>query len=415
MTAPVPILFTHYGEDWIRGSERCLLDLLTHIDRARFRPILWCNAAALAREAGALDVPVHQSKFSILLHWTPPRYAIGRYLALVREGRRIVRQHGIRLLHSNSAAPHQWLLPIARGERLPLLAHLHVVYAQRDRFTLGLHQATLAVGVSHGCIDGLLDDGMPRERTRVIYNGVDVDLLARGDERGLRHRLGIPDDAVTLTRVGSLIHRKGVDLMLRAFAELRRTHPNVHLLVVGDGPERPALEALARELGLADTAHFLGLVPSAGAVLRDATDMAVSPARDEGFGLTVIEAAAFGLPIIATNTPGMNEILRDGESGLIVPIEDVAALVRALDVAIRDPALRHRLGAAARATVQERFLISRYVSGFEATYTELLAKPQAELGWGGPKTGPVVYGRWLSGVVRRKLPGVARGGGRVPA
>jgi glycosyltransferase involved in cell wall biosynthesis len=403
MSAPAPILFTHYGEDWIRGSERCLLDLLTHIDRQRYRPIVWCNAPALAREAQALGVPVHQSRFSIIGYWYSPRWDLANYTRLVRTGVDLVRQHGIRVLHSNSGAPNQWLLPVARAARLPLLAHLHAVYNLRDRCTLGLHHATLAVGVSQGCVDGLVEDGMPRDRTKVIYNGVDTDLLGRGDARALRQQLGIPADAITITRVGSLIHRKGVDLMLQAFAQLRTVRPKCHLLVVGEGPERPQLEALARQLGLEGSAHFLGLVDSAGAVLRDATDIAVSPARGEGFGLTVIEAGVFGLPIVATNTTGMTEILSDGESGLIVPVGDVRALVSALTTMIDQPDLRRRLGAAVRATVERRFLISRYVEQFEATYAELMTRPRPQLGWLGPWTSPAIYGRWVGGGVRRRL------------
>ncbi|HET8624957.1 MAG TPA: glycosyltransferase family 4 protein [Gemmatimonadales bacterium] len=412
MTEPTPILFTHYGEDWIRGSERCLLDLLKHVDRQRYGPIVWCNGPALAREVRALDIPVYQSRFTMLLNWSPPRLDFANYGRLVRQGLRLVRAHGIRLIHSSSGAPNQWLLPIARRTRLPLVTYLMVVYNLRERCTLGLHHATLAVGVSQGCVDGLIDDGMPRNRTKVIYAAVDLDLIGRGDERGLRQRLGIPADAITLTRVGSLIHRKGVDLMLRAFAWLRAERPQCHLLIVGEGPERSRLEALARELGLEGSAHFLGLVDSAGAVLRDATDVAVSPARDEGFGLTVIEAGVFGRPIVATDTPGMREILSDGESGLIVPIGDVPRLMGALKSLVDDPDLRQRLGAAARDTVERRFLLPRYVAEFEATYADLLAKPAGELGWSGPWTSPRVYGRWLGGALRRRL---GRGTPNVPA
>jgi hypothetical protein len=400
---PTPILLAHYGEDWIRGSERCLLDLLTYIDRTRVSPVVWCNAPALAREVRALDVPVHQSRFTILAHWSPPRWDFVNYARLVRTGRELVRRHGIRLLHSNNGAPHQWLLPVARSARLPLLAHLHVVYQRRDRCTLGLHQATLAVGVSQGCLEGLLADGMPRERTRVIYNGVDESLLGRGAAHELRAQLGIPPDAITITRVGSLIHRKGVDLMLHAFAQLRQERPGCHLLVVGEGPDRPTLEALSRQLRLQSAVHFLGLVDSAGAVLRDATDIAVSPARDEGFGLTVIEAGVFGRPIVATDTPGMREILADGESGLIVPIGDVPALVTAMRRLIDDPALRRRLGEGARTIVNARFLVRRYVAEFEKTYAELLSTPAPSFGWRGSWTGITPYGRWLTGALRQRL------------
>jgi glycosyltransferase involved in cell wall biosynthesis len=328
---------------------------------------------------------------------------VASYGRQVRQGLSLVRRHGIRLLHVNSAAPQQWMLPVARMAAIPGLVHLHVPYAQRDRMTLLLHHATLAVGVTAGCLEGLLADGMPAARTRTIYNGVDPKQADEGDERELRAQLGIAPDEVVLSRVGSLIHRKGVDVMLRVFARLLAQRPRCRLLVVGDGPDRAQLEAMARELGVADRAHFVGFRPSAIAVLRDATDIAVSPARVEGFGLTVIEAGLVGRPVVATNTTGMDEILSSGENGVIVPVEDEDALLAALLEQVDTPELRERYGRALEATVRERFLISSYVRAFEETYTELLAGDPRGWGWRGSWSSPAVYARWLAETVERRV------------
>ena len=411
-TAPAAILFTHFGKEWIRGSERALLDLLTHIDRRRFQPVVWCNAETLASEVRALEIPVHVSKFSILLDWVPPRYDIVRYAALVREGRRLVRQYNIRLLHSNSAAPTQWLLPVARSVGLPLLSHLLAPYVERERFTLGLHQATLVVGVTSGCIEGLLKDGLPASRTMTIHCGVDLTAWRGWDQRGLRASLGIGPEEIVITQVGSLIHRKGHDVLLRAFSEVRSQRPQCRLLIVGDGPDRPAIEALSRELDLGASVHFLGFVdPPPGVIFRDATDIAVSPSRAEGFGLTVIEAGAAGRAVVATSTTGMTEIIADEESGLIVPIEDPRRLAQALLQLVDDPALRQRLGDALNQVVQERFVISRYVANFESAYERLLAIPKKDLGWrSGWWSGQfTMYGRWVAATVTKRMAWLIRG------
>jgi glycosyltransferase involved in cell wall biosynthesis len=377
--------------------------LLTRLDRRLFEPVVWTNNSALAAAIRPLGIPSYLSRFTILFHVDAPRLDFPNYIRLIKEGTAIVKRHRIGLLHSNSGAPTQWLVPISRRQRLPLLVHLHVPYSQRERFTLLLHQANLAVGVSRGCVEGLLADGMPESRVSVVYNGVDAELLSRGDERSLRTRLGIAPDEVVLTRVGSLISRKGVDLMLRAFAELLRIHPRCHLLVVGEGPDREELERLAVSLGVQPRTHFLGLVDSAGAVLRDATDIAVSPARMEGFGLTVIEAGLFALPVVASDTPGMREILTPEQNGLIVPIGDVAALTAALSRVVGDPALRRRLGGALKTTVEQRFSVHRYVTELHRTYLELLSR------WTGQpvkqRAGTFIgqYGRWLRGAVFRRL------------
>jgi glycosyltransferase involved in cell wall biosynthesis len=403
---PAPILFTHYGEEWIRGSERCLLDLLTHLDRRRFAPVVWCNADTLARAVRDLDLPVAVSPFSILFDWRPPRYRFGRYLHLVRTGSRLVRQYGTRLLHSNSVAPTQWLFPVARRARIPLVTHIHAPYVQRERLTLGLHQATVAVGVTRGCLDGLLADGFPEARTATIYNAVDFSGWDQWNLRPWRTELGFGPEDLVIAQAGSLIRRKGHDLLLRAFRELHRARPHCRLLIVGDGPDRSSIEACARELEVGPWVRFTGFItPPPGVVFRDVADIAVSPSRAEGFGLTVIEAGAAGCPVVATDTTGMREILTDGENGLIVPIEDSTALGRALLRLVDDAELRQRFGDRLRHTVRERFSIERYVGDFEALYDRWLERPAEQLGWSQHlwKGEAGMYLRWLGGMVSRRL------------
>jgi len=403
---PAPILFVHYGHDWIRGSERCLLDLLEHLDRDRFRPILWCNGQTLAGEARKLDVPVVVDRFSILLGYDAPRVDLTHYARLLSRAGRLIREHDVRILHANGVAPTQWLFPVARRLALPLLTHVHAPYNTRDRITLGLHHTSLAVGVTQGCLDDLLTDGFPPERTVTIHNGVDFSTWEAWDERGLRGRLGIAPDDVIITQVGSLIHRKGHDILLRALAELRGDHPRCRLIIVGDGPDRAGIEALVEELGLRDVVHFLGFTPCPpGVVFRDATDIAVSPSRMEGFGLTVVEAGAAGCPVVATATTGMTEILDDGHTGFIVPVEDQEKLTAAIRRLVESPELREHTGAALQRSVLAHFTIARYVDDFHATYERLLRVPRSELGWRGGrwKGRSGLYMRWVARVVSARL------------
>lgn len=403
---PVPVLFTHYGDDWIRGSERCLLDMFIHIDRARFRPILWCNGKVLEAEARRLDVTVHRDRFSMILHGGPFLADVANHRELVQKGRRLVEQHGIRLLHSNSAGPTQWLFRVARSARIPLFTHLHAPYSKRHRMILGIHQATLAAGVTRGCIEGLLEDGLPESRVTTIYNGVDTSPWKNHDETGLRARLGIGSGDLVLTQGGSLIHRKGHDILFRAFSELRRQHPNSHLLVVGDGPDRAKIESVARELNLGSSVHFLGFTEAGpGPVFRDATDIAVSPSRMEGFGLTVIEAGVSGRAVVATDTTGMREIITDGVSGIVVPIEDPHRLAEALMRLADDPGLRSRMGGALQRDVEERFLITRSMQNLQSAYDRLLAIPPSQLGWSASRWNGEfgMYARLLTSFVGRRL------------
>ncbi|MBX9698834.1 MAG: glycosyltransferase, partial [Acetobacteraceae bacterium] len=256
-SSPLPVLFTHFGENWIRGSEQVLLDLLAHLDRDRIAPVVWCNADAMAEACRALGVPTHQSRFEFYFDYGSPRFAPRRYLGLVRQGRRLVREHGIRVLHANSAAPTQWLVPVAALTGRPLLTHLHIDYLRRSRYALLLHLADRIIGVSRQVVGDFLADGMAPERLGVIYNGIDTARLppARAD---LRAALGIPPGALVVASMGSLVPRKGHDLLLRAFAALPASQPPPHLVLGSDGPARPGLQALAAELGIAACTHFLG-------------------------------------------------------------------------------------------------------------------------------------------------------------
>ena len=156
------ILFTHYGENQIRGSERCLLDLIKHLDKELFAPIVWCNSELLEAEVKKLNIRVIRSDFSILFGWLSPRYDFVGFLSTIRQGLDIVRSEQIDLLHANSGAPNQWLNLIGRISKLPLVSHLHSRYPLRDRLTLGLHKTSLAVGVRLGYISGAFGNSAGR-------------------------------------------------------------------------------------------------------------------------------------------------------------------------------------------------------------------------------------------------------------
>jgi glycosyltransferase involved in cell wall biosynthesis len=374
---PIPVLFTHFGEDWVRGSETVLLDLLTHLDRDRITPVVWCNADAMAEACRALGVPTAQSPFEFYFDYNRPPFSPGRYLGLVREGMRLVRQHGIRVLHANSAAPTQWLAPVATFTGRPLVAHLHIDYLRRSRYALLLHMADVVVGVSRQVTDDFVADGMPQDRLRVIYNGIDFARIptARSD---LRATLGIPRDALVVASVGSLVRRKGHDLLLRAFAALPATAPAPHLVLGSDGEMRAELEALAQSLGIAERTHFLGYTDDLVAIY-EAADIFALATRADAFGLVLAEAGHFGLPVVSTRVGGVPEVIADGETGLLVPPEDVPALTEALGRLTADPALRRQLGAQGRQRVDRMFTVQRMAAEFQDCYAELAEHRPARL------------------------------------
>ena len=371
--APIPVLITHYGEDGMRGSERQVLDLLAHLDPALVRPILWCNEAKLAEAALALGVPTYRSEFAYYLDAGSPAPNPLRWAGLVREAQALARRHGARVLHASSGAPAQWLVPAARLSGLPLLVHLHCRYLRRSRMVLGLRWADRLVGVSTEVLAGPLADGVPEARTRVIANGVDFDRLDAQAAADLRSALGLRAETLVLACLGQLHPVKGQDVLLRALTALP---PHVILLLAGEGPERAALERQAAAAGLAGRVHFLGRVDPVAPVYR-AADIVVQPSRNEGFGLVLAEAGGFGLPVVASRVGGIPEVVVDGETGLLVPKEDPAALAAALGRLVADPGLRARLGQAARARCRALFDVRRMATGFTDLYAELTGQATA--------------------------------------
>ena len=197
--------------------------------------------------------------------------------------------------------------------------------------------------ISESTRDDLVARGIPRERIAVVHPGVDATHYT--PEPGLA-RFEPP----RFVYIGRLKRYKGVDLLLRALALARQQRPDLELEIAGSGDDRPRLERLAAELGLGGAVRFLGFVdePTKLALLRRAVAN-VFPSPKEGWGITVMEAAACGTPSLASNSPGLRDSVRDGVTGLLVPHGDPEALATAMLRLVGDRDLVDRLGAAARA------------------------------------------------------------------
>jgi glycosyltransferase involved in cell wall biosynthesis len=189
--------------------------------------------------------------------------------------------------------------------------------------------------ISESTAEDLVERGIPRELVRVIHPGIAAAQYTPAPER----RAAVP----TFAYLGRLRRYKGVDLVLRAFAQVR--HPDARLEIAGTGEHRPYLEGLARSLAVAERVRFLGFIDEGEKVdlLRRAWALAFASPK-EGWGITNLEAAASGTPVVASNSPGLRDSVRDGETGFLVPHGDVAAMAARLDALALDRALVERMG-----------------------------------------------------------------------
>jgi phosphatidylinositol alpha-1,6-mannosyltransferase len=221
--------------------------------------------------------------------------------------------------------------------------------------------AAAVLSNSHNTRRLLEEFGVPRERIAVVHPGVDVNRFTpETDGTSIRQRYA-PHGETLLVTIARLQRRKGHDHAIQALPLLRKDCPHVRYLIVGDGEERPYLEALAKEYGVQDCVSFTGKVPEDDLpAYYAAADVFLHPNRifeadSEGFGIVFLEAQATGKPVVGGRTGGVPETMIEGETGLLVSGEDVAETAAVLRRLVEDKELRARMGAAGRRLVATQF------------------------------------------------------------
>ncbi|MEO6211253.1 MAG: glycosyltransferase family 4 protein [Gemmatimonadaceae bacterium] len=237
--------------------------------------------------------------------------------------------------HTVALVPHLFGTTAFQEVSVPLAA---AVWLQ-EKPLRHIYGSTPFEAISESTADDLAARGIARSRIVVIYPGIDIEAYTPAPaERS---------PAPLVVYLGRLKRYKRVDLVIRAFAEMR--HPTATLAIAGSGGYRPALEALAHSLDLDDRVKFLGFISEEQKVslLRSAWVLAFTSPK-EGWGITNLEAAACATPVVASSSPGLRESVVDGETGFLVPHGDLSALTAALRRVVSDPALVASLGAAGR-------------------------------------------------------------------
>jgi len=207
--------------------------------------------------------------------------------------------------------------------------------------------------------------GVPRERIRVVENGIDLGRFDGVDGSSIRRELDL-GDAPLLACVARLDEQKGGESLIRAMPQV---HRGAHLALVGEGPCAPAWRELAAQLGVARQVHFMGLRNDVERVLAAASIVVVPTHCEEAFGLAAIEAMAANRPVIVSQSGEMPAMVGDG--GLVVPQRDPAALHAAVNRLLDDPLLARRLGREGRVRAERLYGIDRYVDRMVEVYREL--------------------------------------------
>jgi glycosyltransferase involved in cell wall biosynthesis len=358
------------------GGERSLLTCLDAIRLAGYQPTALAPPdGPLADALGAAGVPV--------VAWDARGQAAGRRpLAELRnELTSILETLRPDLLHANSLSMGRLAGPVAAALRLPCLAHLRDIVGLSAAAVADLARCSRLVAVSQATRGYQVAQGLPAEKTAVLHNGVDLARFApRKPTGGLARELDLPSGALLAGTIGQIVLRKGHDVLVAAAGSLRDVLPHLHFAIMGscrstkDEAARHVdkLHAAIAHLGLAGRFHWLGERDDVERLLPE-LDLLVHPARQEPLGRVLLEAAACGVPIVATDVGGTREIFpSEAVAARLVPAGDPAALAGAIRELAADPSARARLGHNARRRAESAFDRETAAAGLVKLYDEAL-------------------------------------------
>jgi glycosyltransferase involved in cell wall biosynthesis len=351
------------------GGAEVLAARLVRRLRGAFRFVFACldEVGPLGEELQAEGFAVHLVGRRPGLDWRCP-------LRLAK----LLRREGVDLVHAHQYTPFFYgLTARLRGPRRPIVFTEHgrhqPDYPRPKRMLanrLLLSRRDRVVGVGAAVRQALIaNEGLPPDRVGVLYNGIDVDAFAAADRAAARAALGAGPDDLVLIQVARLDYLKDHATAVRTLARVASRRPGARLVLVGDGPERAAVESKARELGVADRVQMLGTRRDVARLLPGA-DLFLLTSVSEGIPLTALEAMAAGLPVVATEVGGLREVVADGATGFLAPAGDDAGLAGHVLRLAADPGLRRRLGEAGRDRAKLHFDEPRMCADYGRLYEE---------------------------------------------
>lgn len=366
----IRVLYLNYSLD-VGGIETLLLEICRRVDATRYSSAV-CSlqiGGGLKNEFLAAGIPVFD---------LPKKEGVAPGLALRLA--RLCRQNEIQILHSHNygawfyAVLSSWL---GGGAKLVHTEHSCVDENIKRRILLERLMAkrtSKVIAVSES-VRTFLEQrvGIDSRRLCVVPNGVDLSKFESAvNLQAARASLGIPTNHSVIGIVARLAAVKNHEMLLRAFKLVKRDHPNVTLLIVGDGALRDPLERLAQELEM-DSIKFLGARRDI-AELLGVLDIFVLCSYNEGHPITLLEAMAAGKAVVVTRVGGCAEVVKDGLNGLSVPSGDTTGLAEAISRLLSDPDLGKRFGGEAKKNVKEVYDSRVMIKAYERIYSEVAQK-----------------------------------------
>ena len=369
MMGPLTVYHTEASMGWGGQEIRILGEMTALRDRGYALGLIAQHGAEIVARAAAAGFTVHQVRM---------RGAVD-FLAVAQVAG-ILRGAQVRLVNTHSSVD-AWVAGwAARLVRIPILRTRHLAIPLKPQPLAPRVYTWMADRVVTTGEDGrrlLLEQaGLAPDRVTVVSTGVDVSRFDPGRVDGVaaRRALGLPPEAPAIGVVAVLRLHKGHIPLLRAMATPALADRKVHLLVAGSGPMGEYLQDLARSLGIASRVHFLGHREDVPEILAASNVVILPSTQSEGVPQTILQAFALERPVVASDVAGIRQVVRDGETGLLVPPENPDALAEAIVRLLEAPALGRALGTAGRALVCAEYSVERMADAMEAVYRELLGE-----------------------------------------
>jgi len=299
-----------------------------------------------------------------------------------------LRQIQPNLIHLNNGAGSDTPgILAARTLGIPTVCHIRTLGNVTYPSVVVARAVTVFLCISNAVKDRLIEYGIDTERCVVVPNAVDPDRFNESaiSTEGIRREFGWDSSHKIFALVGRVVSWKGQDFFIRAIADARRTDKSIRGLIVGSGEDSASndayikgLQSLVSELELDGSVRFTGHRSDVPTIMKSSDAVICASSLPEPFGRVIIESMAVGTPAVATNAGGATDIITDGVDGLLVPIQDSAALSRAMLRLSRDEALGKKLRSAGLQTVANRYTVERHVARICNLYRSVLAQQQKD-------------------------------------
>jgi glycosyltransferase involved in cell wall biosynthesis len=350
------------------GTEQVIRQLVTNLDPARFQ----CEIACIDGEVGSIGQSL-EAVHGIRIH--ARQRAPGLDLKTILWLRRLIKSGSFEIVHCHQYSPYTygWFAHWGTGAR--------VMFTEHGRFHPDQHRekarlinpiiartSSHLVAISKATKEALVEyEYLPENRIDIIYNGITPLTVSESCQETLRQELGIHPDEMVIGTVARLDAVKNQAMMIRATRALCDQGHKLRLLLVGDGPERDALQKLTADMELETSVIFTGFQAQPARYLN-LMDIFLLPSFTEGTSMTLLEAMSLGIPTVATRVGGTPEIIADGVTGILTESDNLTEFTSALKLLVEQPATRGQMASKAKQRFHQLFSVEKMALQYQKLY-----------------------------------------------